>query len=98
MEDKTEIYKGIVGSLVRAGLGGVAAWLAQKGILTSDQTQFLLTEATAIVFAGVLVAWVWIKNHATAKLQDKQIQIALQADTFTPVATVKAKAKAEVDS
>lgn len=90
----TDFYKGVVLSLIRFALGGLAAFLVNKGVLTADQTEGLILAASGAVFALVTVAWIWLKSKTQVELEKRQIQIALKADpATTSVASVKLKAK-----
>ena len=57
--DTANLVKGIIGSLVRFGLGGVVAWLVQKGLVTPDQGEMIIP---AVILGVVTVAWaIWRK-------------------------------------
>jgi hypothetical protein len=87
--DKTETYKNLVGSVVRYLLAGLIAWLVQKGVITQDQGEFLLLEAAAIIFAGVLLLWAWIKNHNQTAL----VNAALVSSPSVSTEQLKERAK-----
>lgn len=94
----SDFYKGVVLSLTRAALGAAAAWLVNKGILTSDQTEGLILTVSGGLFALATVVWVWIKSKTAAEMEKRQIQIALKADpATTSVEGIKLKAKAGGD-
>lgn len=90
--DKTEIYKSIALSVTRFLLGGITAYLVQKGVVSQDQTDFLVAEAAAAVFFVGSLVWIWIKTHAQAQLQDKLISVALQSNPADGVTAEHVKA------
>lgn len=96
MDDKSEIYRQIVTGIVNRLLTAASALLIAKGFLTADQATFLITEAAGVAFAGIVLIWLWVKKHAEAKLQQKQIEIALDAPASTPISVVKTQAKIAV--
>lgn len=68
--DTANLIKGIIGSLVRAGLSGVVGWFVAKGLITGEQGAALIPAAIGGV---IVVAWaVWNKY----KIQER-ISVAL---------------------
>lgn len=90
--DTTTNWVGIIGSLVRFALGGVAGALALKGVITPAQSEFLLVSASAAAVTVGGIIWVWFKTKAEEKLKNTQIELALKANSSTPVETIKADA------
>lgn len=84
-----ETWKSTLGSIVRFLLGGVTAYLVQKGVVTAAQGEFLMIEAIAAVIAVVTLAWAHVKNTAQSKL----VLAALNAPPSTPLAAVRAEAE-----
>ena len=69
--DTANLFKGIIGSLVRATLGGLTVWLATHGLITESQAGALLEAA---VVGAITVAWaIWRKY----KIQQR-IAVALE--------------------
>lgn len=57
--DTANLIKGIIGSLVRAALGGFTVYLATHGLITDSQAGALLEAA---VVGAITVAWaIWRK-------------------------------------
>ncbi len=90
--DTTTNWAGIIGSLVRFALGGVAGALALKGVITPAQGEFLLVSATAAAVTVGGTLWIWFKTKAEEKLKNTQIELALKAHSSTPVEAIKADA------
>lgn len=93
--DTTTNWAGILGSFVRFALGGIAGtggWLVVKGIITPDQGEFILVSAAAAAATIGGALWIWFKTKAEEKLKNTQIELALKANSSTPVETIKADA------
>lgn len=93
--DNTTNWAGIAGSFVRFALGGVAGvngWLVIKGIITPAQGEFILVSAAALAATVGGALWIWFKTKAEEKLKNTQIELALKANSSTPVETIKADA------
>jgi len=69
--DTGALIKGIIGSLVRFGLGGVVAWLVQKGLITGEQGEMIIP---AVILAVITVAWAIYRKY---KIQQR-IAVALE--------------------
>ena len=82
-----EQWKAVFGSVARYLLAGITTYLANKGIVTKDQGEFLLLEATAIIIGAVTLLWSWLKN----KTQTQLVEAALIAQPGTPLKVVKQK-------
>jgi uncharacterized membrane protein YeaQ/YmgE (transglycosylase-associated protein family) len=68
--DTANLVKGIIGSLVRAALGGFTVWLATHGLITESQSGALLEAA---VVGAITVVWaIWRKYSI-----QKRIAVAL---------------------
>lgn len=83
----SEQWKAVLGSITRYFLAGIASFLAHKGVITTEQGEFLLLEATAIIIVGVTLLWSWLKN----KTQTQLVEAALLAQPGTPLEAVKQK-------
>lgn len=80
--DTANLFKGIVGSLVRAGLGGFTLWLAQHGLITEGQAGALLE---ASIVGAITVIWaIWNKY----KIREK-INVALELPQGSSPATLE---------
>ncbi len=89
MENKSEVYKQIVLSVVRHLLTALATFLIAKGVISSDQANFLITEAAGIFFGGLSLLVMWIKSKNSVKL----VQAAIDATPGTSLKAVKEAAK-----
>lgn len=88
--NSAETWKSTIGSIVRFLLGGVAFKLAEKGVVTQSQAEFLIMEAIAATLSVLTVVWAYVKNRTHIK----EIVIALRSsDVNTSVADVKRIAK-----
>lgn len=86
--DTANLFKGIIGSVTRAALGGFTVWLATHGLITESQGGALLEAA---VVGAITVIWaIWRKY----KIQQR-IAVALElpagssAETLNRVAGEK---------
>ena len=69
--DYANLFKGIIGSVVRAALGGFTVWLAQHGLITESQGGALVEAA---IVGAITVVWaVWRKYSI-----QKRISMALE--------------------
>lgn len=94
MEPETN-WAGIIGSFVRFVLGsitGAGGLLVVKGIITPAQGEFIMVSAATAAAAIGGVLWIWFKTKAEEKLKNTQIELALKANSSTPVETIKADA------
>lgn len=80
-----ETWQSTLGSIVRFALGGLVAFLVQKGVVTASQGEFLILEAIAGVIALATLIWAYFKNQSQVKL----VRAALNAQPGTPLSTVK---------
>lgn len=69
-----ETWKSTIGSIVRFLLGGVALKLAEKGVVTQTQAEFLIMEAIAATLSILTIVWAYVKNRTHIK----EIVTALQ--------------------
>ena len=85
----TETWQTTFGSVIRFLLAGAVGYLVNKGVVTTTQGEFLITEAIAGALAVATLVWVYLKNKAQAKL----VKTALEADpTTTSLEVVKTRA------
>lgn len=69
--DTGNLIKGIIGSLVRFGLGGAVGYLVNKGLVTEEQGAAVIP---AVILGVITVAWaIWRKY----KIQQR-IAVALE--------------------
>ncbi|HWQ32534.1 MAG TPA: hypothetical protein VNQ79_06605 [Blastocatellia bacterium] len=84
-----ELFKSVIGSLVRWALAGLFGWLVARGVLTPDQTEALT--AAAIVGASALAWSVWQKYRSLVLLK---IALDLPANSTLERAKEEARAAA----
>lgn len=89
--DTSNLFKGIIGSLVRFVFAGAVGWLVNKGVITGQQGEALIP---AIILGAITVAWaIWGKY----KVQDRiRVALALPADSTPEQLDHAVKNKQEV--
>ena len=93
---ENELLKSVTLSVVQRALAQVFAALVVGGWITEDQSKSLILIIAGVVGSVLIYGYTYIRNKAAQKLADKQIQVALQAPSSTPVALVKSEAKASI--
>lgn len=91
-----DFFQGVVTSVVQRALTSVFALMVAGGWITQDQATGLLLIIAGLVGSAIMYGYVYFKNKAAAKLAEKQIEIALDKPSSTPVAVVVNEAKAAV--
>lgn len=91
------MLSGIVMAIVRYVLAGLMAAAVQRGILTPDQTEYLIAGAAG--FVGVVLWALWVKYRDRLKLttamampsqvSEKQVEAAVKAGNAPPVTLSK---------
>jgi hypothetical protein len=94
--EQNELLKSVTLSVVQRALAQVFAGLVVGGWITQDQATSLLLIIAGVVGSVIIYAYTYFKNKAAQKLADKQIEVALDSSSATPVSVVKTKAAAEV--
>lgn len=93
---ENDLLKSVTFSVVQRALAQVFAALVVGGWISEDDSKQLVLVIAGVVGSAIIYGYTYFRNKAAKKLEERQIQVALESSVSTPVSVVKAQAKREV--